>query len=69
MSNEEEMSQFMRTNEIYGEVAKAVNGVSIFFFICVYFNLNIHSFFLLVLFSLVLLVLKLLLLVTLIFTI
>ena len=30
-STEEEMVQFMRTNEIYGQVAKTVNGVSIFF--------------------------------------
>ena len=38
------MSQFMRTNEIYGEVAKTVNGVSINFYYLRYFNLNIHSF-------------------------
>ena len=43
-SSEEEMSQFMRTNEIYSEVAKTVNGVLINFFYCVYFTLNIHSF-------------------------
>ena len=34
----------MRTNEIYGKVAITVNGLSIIFFICVIFNLNIHSF-------------------------
>ena len=31
-SNEEEISQFMRTNEIYGEVAKIVNGILINFY-------------------------------------
>ena len=35
--SEEEMSQFMRTNEIYGEVAKTVNGVSINFYYLRYF--------------------------------
>ena len=30
-SSEEEMSQFMRTTEISGEVAKIVNGISINF--------------------------------------
>ena len=34
----------MRTNEIYGEVAKTVNGVSINFYYSVILNLNIHSF-------------------------
>ena len=31
------MGQFMRTNEIYGEVAKIVNGVSINFYYLRYF--------------------------------
>ena len=36
-SSKEEMSQFMRTNEIYGKVAKTINGVSINFYYFHYF--------------------------------
>ena len=34
-SSEEQMSQFMRTNKIYGKVAKIINGVSTNFY-CLY---------------------------------
>ena len=43
-SSEEETSQFLRTNEIYGELAKILNSVSINLFVCVIFNLNVHLF-------------------------
>ena len=34
-SSEEQMSQFMRTNKIYGKVAEIINGVSTNFY-CLY---------------------------------
>ena len=36
-SSKDEMGQFMRTNEVYGEVAKIVSGVSINFYYLHYF--------------------------------
>ena len=49
-SSEEEMSQFIKTDEIYGEVAKIIDGLLTNFYRlrnplqCVkYFNLNVHS--------------------------
>ena len=37
------MSEFIKTNEIYGEVAKIINGI---FTMCLsILNLNVHSFY------------------------
>ena len=46
------MSQFIKTNEIYDEVAKVISGILPKYIVCVtlynvsgIFNLNIHSFY------------------------